>query len=238
MKIEMLSGAPLDEVFPMNNVAVSSYRSSRGRRQQHNAPTVAAACHPSLSNRRTRPSRAVGRECFAQAQMSPAPSPDPSPLCDLLDRGYSPSIVDAMDTREPIEEQQKMLYSVRPKRREHPYYQQPTQSPDNGVHMSYPFENAINFYDDEEISYEDETSGPGGEVVEESEDAVARGHLQRHAPSIARKFPEPERVFCKNDEDENMDILKKHYEKAMYFAGGIVLILLMERFIQMGARLA
>lgn len=199
----MLSGAPLDEVFPIANRAAVSAHRSRTKRGSVSA----------LPPRQRSKASKKNRDGF---QTKP-------PLCDLLHTGYSSSMLDVMDTREPMAQQEEKLYDQQPARQQqqHPYYNQPLRTPykpEGGMYMSYPFEEAINFYEDD-----------GGDDEDVPDPVVDPPPT---AASVKKTDTTTSTPVKKSD-----DILIKNYETSMYYVSGVVLILLMERFIQMGARL-
>lgn len=84
----MLSGAPIDEVFPVSNAAaVTAYQQRASRREG----ACGAQPRRSRSEDRRRPGDTGSRRQRSKSLM---------PMCDLLESGYSPSMVSAMDARQ------------------------------------------------------------------------------------------------------------------------------------------
>jgi hypothetical protein len=213
----MLSGALLDEVFPVSNsAAVATYRSK-------NPPRVR---------------RKVAADSAPPKKSTTA---NPSPLCDLFNFGYSPSMFEAMETYEPLHQPAGGRFPAKtsgsggsqsapvplpanvpdapiqppPQPQSSPY--QPEQS----MYMSYPYNAAIDFFSDQE------------EEEEGAEDPSPHA-----SQSSVYSEPEPVVVAARPASSSVDEMMSKYYEIGMYFVFGVVLILLLERFIQMGSRLA
>jgi hypothetical protein len=160
-------------------------------------------------------------------------------MCDLLEKGYSGAVVRDMEAREPMH-----MHRNRENLKEPRQPVDRTLIEDRGLlegrtlassASAYPFEDAIDFYDDESDSDDHPTHL---EV-----DPPSQQHSQQHSPSSPsspsshHSQPSQQNWQPMADPQSSSSPEEVMFELGIYVIAGLILILLLERFIQIGGSL-